>query len=362
MTCDIALPNVQQLQPYVAGKPIEEVQREYGLDHVVKLASNENPYGASPLAIEAALKAMREISRYPDASGWRLKQALASYYNIEPNQITLGNGSNEVLVLLTRVFATRQHSVVYSEHGFAVYRLATQGVGSEALIAPAVNYGHDLPAMAGLVKANTKIIFIANPNNPTGTWVSGQAICDLLESVPSNVLVVLDEAYAEYVDFDRRYDSLALLAKYPNLVICRTFSKAHGLASLRVGYCLSSPDVADMLNRVRDAFNVNSTALAAAEAAIQDKTWIESAKLRNDLGLKQLGDAFDAMNLGFIPSQANFLTLKVGKNASALNQSLLQHGVIVRPVAGDGLPQHLRVSVGTSAENQVFIDAMNVLL
>ncbi len=358
--CDLALDCVTQLQPYVPGKPVEELERELGISNIVKLASNENPAGPSEKVLAVIAKASKEITRYPDGNGFALKTALTDKHQLNTDQITLGNGSNDVLELIARAFVTPDDEVLFSEYAFAVYSLVTQAIGAKAVISPARDYGHDLPAMSTLISEKTKLIFIANPNNPTGTYLTGDQLAAFISQVPEQTLVVLDEAYVEYGDQD--IDSIAWLKKYPNLIITRTFSKAYGLAGLRVGYALSHPEVADLLNRVRQPFNVNSLALAAAVEALEDDDYIVRTKQLNDAGMQQLIVGFDKLALKYIPSKGNFITVDVKKNGDEIFQVLLQQGVIVRAVGNYGLPQHLRVSIGLESENRRFLEALSIVL
>jgi histidinol-phosphate aminotransferase len=358
--CDQALPNIIALKPYQPGKPIEELERELGLSNIIKLASNENPLGPSKSALNAIEQASKELTRYPDGNGFSLKAALAKHVQLTSDQITLGNGSNDVLELLARTFVSSKDEVIFSQYAFAVYPLVTQAIGAKAVIAPASDFGHDLDAMTILISNQTKLIFIANPNNPTGTTLAPEQIDAFLQQVPPSVIVVLDEAYVEYTT--QRINTIDWLARYPNLVITRTFSKAYGLAALRVGYSLSSPEIADLLNRIRQPFNVNSLALATATAALADSDYIEQSRQMNEAGLKQLAAGFEQMGLAYIPSKANFIAVDVNTNAEAIFQSLLHQGVIVRPIANYGLPQHLRISVGLAEENQRCLDALAIAL
>jgi histidinol-phosphate aminotransferase len=358
--CDLAVSGVADLQPYQPGKPIEELKRQYGVRDVIKLASNENPLGPSQAALAAVALSAKELTRYPDGNGYILKVALAEKYQVAAEQITLGNGSNDVLELIARAFAGAGDEVVYSEHAFAVYPIATKAVGATGIVAPATNYGHDLDAMYSRISARTKIIFIANPNNPTGTWLEPKALKSFLDKVPDRVLVVLDEAYIEYLD--QPVNSIAWLQDYDNLIITRTFSKAYGLAGLRVGYALSHPEVADLLNRIRQPFNVNSLALAAAVAALGDDDYLARTREVNQAGMKQLLTGIEALGFDAIPSKGNFITINVHANAGEVYEDLLQEGVIVRPVANYGLPQHLRVSIGLESENQRFLDALATVM
>lgn len=364
----LAVRGVQALTPYIPGKPISELERELGIQNIVKLASNENPLGPSPKALAAASDALVDMHLYPDGGGYELKTALGAKLGVEPDQITLGNGSNDVLELVARTFLSPEVSAVFSQHAFAVYPIVTQAVGARSIVAPAHDgskgsrYGHHLEAMAEAVVADTRVVFIANPNNPTGTWVSRTELEAFLNRIPENVLVVVDEAYQEYVnepDFPNALDSLG---SWPNLVVTRTFSKAYGLAGLRVGYAVSSAPIADLLNRVRQPFNVNSPALAAARAALDDIDHIEKTVRLNNDGLQGLTQALQQRGFEIIPSVGNFLTFDLGQPAMQVYEALLRQGVIVRPIANYGLPNHLRITIGTGAQNQTFIDALDRVL
>lgn len=362
--CDLAATGVQGLAPYQPGKPIEEVAREIGLrpEEIVKLASNENPLGPSPKAVEAALGALSEIHRYPDGSGFRLKQKLSERLGVRPEQITLGNGSNDVLDLIARVFLGPGKSAVFSEHAFAVYPISTQAVGADAKIVAEKDYRQDLDGFLQAIDERTHVVFIANPNNPTGTYVTSRELDRFLERVPAEVVVVLDEAYFEYVDLPDHPNGLERLSRFPNLVITRTFSKIYGLAGLRVGYAISSPEIADLLNRVRHPFNVNSLALTAAEAALDDEDFLKKSRALNQKGLRQLEEGLKELGFDFIPSVGNFLTFDTGRDAQEMFTKLLKRGVIVRPVANYHLPRHLRVSVGLPEENDRFLQALAELV
>jgi histidinol-phosphate aminotransferase len=360
----LAQANVQKLSPYVPGKPVDELARELNLDpaSIVKLASNENPLGASPQALAAIAAEVAELTRYPDGNGYNLKVKLAERAKVGINQVTLGNGSNDILELVARAYLAPGVNAVFSEHAFAVYPIVTQAVGAEARVVPAKDWGHDLPAMLKAIDANTRVVFIANPNNPTGTWFGPQALGDFLAAVPEHVLVVLDEAYIEYAEGGELPDGLDYLAAHPNLLVSRTFSKAYGLAALRVGYGISSAVIADVLNRVRQPFNVNSLALAAACAALDDQAYMVQSRELNSAGMQQLQDGLKALSLGWIPSRGNFLAIDLGREAAPVFQGLLREGVIVRPVANYGMPQHLRVTIGTAAENSRFLEALGKVL
>ncbi|TAA48029.1 MULTISPECIES: histidinol-phosphate transaminase [Corallincola] len=365
MSCDlIALANagIRGLHPYQAGKPVSELERELGISNVVKLASNENPLGISDKVKQALVSEFTELSRYPDANGFYLKEKLASRLGVESAQITLGNGSNDVLELIARTFVSAEHEVMFAEHAFVVYPLVTQAIGAKPCVVPAKAYGHDLDAMAAAISDKTKMIFIANPNNPTGTFLSKECLKAFIAAVPKDVIVVLDEAYDEYVDASDRANSVEWLNDYPNLVVTRTFSKAYGLAGLRVGYSVSSADMAGLLNRLRQPFNVNSLALKAAEVALDDNEFLHESVSVNRQGMTQLTDFFRQQQINFIPSWGNFVTFDTGRNGTDVYDALLHQGVIVRPIGGYGLPNHLRVSIGTSEENNRFIDALTSVL
>ncbi|MFH1493600.1 MAG: histidinol-phosphate transaminase [Pseudomonadota bacterium] len=357
--CDRSPSYVRAIAPYLPGKPIAELAREMHLaeEDIVKLASNENPLGASPRALAAIENVLMEVARYPDGNGFLLKSALVEKYGVALNQIILGNGSNDLLELAARAFLAPGTSAVYSQYAFAVYPLATQAAGARGIETPAHEYGHDLKAMLEAISADTRVIFIANPNNPTGTLLGGVELAHFLDQVPDTVLVVLDEAYTEYLPEAQRSDSIAWLQKHPNLLITRTFSKAYGLAGLRVGFALGRPELVDILNRVRQPFNVNSLAQAAAVAAMKDEAFLEECVEINRSGMEQITSGLARMGLSYIPSAGNFVAVKVG-NAAAINHSLLKQGVIVRPIANYGMPEYLRVSVGLKTENARFLQAL----
>jgi len=354
----LALTGVQQLVPYKPGKPIEELQRELGLSKIVKLASNENPLGPGKKALAAIQSVLSELALYPDGSGFDLKQALAKKYSLDAGQITLGNGSNEILELVARAFLRPGLDVIFSQHAFAVYPLVTQAVGASAVVVPAVNYGHDLAGMLASVTKNTRVIFIANPNNPTGTLLSQADVEAFIAALPDTVVCVLDEAYFEFVSRTEPVDSISWLIKYPNLIITRTFSKAYGLAGLRAGYSLSSPEIADILNRVRQPFNNNTLALVAAEAALGDEEHLNQTISVNAQGMQQLTAGFKTLGLEWIPSAGNFVSVDLRQPGQPIYEALLRKGVIVRPVGNYELPNHLRISIGTQAENEFFLQAL----
>ncbi len=359
--CDFAPPYIRDIAPYVPGKPISELERELGISDIIKLASNENPLGASPRGIQAARAALEGIALYPDGNGYELKQALMRKLGVAMESLVLGNGSNDVLELVARAFLRPGAAAVFSQHAFLVYPLVVKATGARAIVTPALHYGHDLVAMARAVDADTRIVFVANPNNPTGTFETLAAIEAFLRSVPRQVLVVLDEAYTEYLPPAQHTNAAALVQAFPNLVVTRTFSKAYGLAGLRVGYAVAQPEVADLMNRVRQPFNVNSVSLAAAQAALDDSEFLERSRQVNEQGLRALELGFKRLGLEFIPSLANFITVRVGA-AAAVYQGLLKRGVIVRPVGNYDLPEFLRVTVGTPAQNERFLKALQSVL
>lgn len=367
MSCDyeaLAARGVQGLQPYQPGKPVDELARELGLDpaRIVKLASNENPLGPSDRVTAAVEKALPDVTRYPDGAAYTLRQTLAERLNVTPEMLTFGNGSNDVLELVARAFAEPGTEIVYSEHAFAVYPIVTQAIGADHVKVPAVNWGHDLDAMAASITERTRVVFVANPNNPTGTVVEKDAVYRFLQRVPENVIVVLDEAYCEYLQGPQYADGVQWLSEFPNLVVSRTFSKAWGLAGLRMGYGISSPEIADVINRVRQPFNANALAQAAATAVLDDQAYIDRAIEVNRAGLEQLAGGFDRLGLDYIPSAANFIALDTGRDANEVNDALLREGVIVRPVGAYGMPRHLRVSVGLEHENRRCLEALEKVL
>lgn len=356
-----ALSYVRAISPYQPGKPITELAREMGIpvEKIVKLASNENPLGMSPKARQAVEAAIGGIERYPDQ--FDLIAKVAARAGVAQNQVVLGNGSNDVLDLIARVFLAPGRSAVFSQHAFAVYPLATLSTGAELIVSPAKDFGHDLGAMRAAIRPDTRIVWIANPNNPTGNFLPYPEVRAFLESVPKDVVVVLDEAYNEYIAPEARVDTASWIKDFPNLVVCRTFSKIYGLAGLRIGYALASVEVADLMNRIRQPFNANNLALAAASAALDDEEFLKQSYDVNQRGMAQLLAGFAKLGFEVIPSQGNFVTFKAG-DAAAVNQKLLQQGVIVRPIAGYGMPEWLRVTIGTEPENARFLEALEKAL
>jgi len=361
--CDLAPAYVRAIAPYQPGKPISELARELGFEEasIIKLASNENPLGVSPLARRAIEAAVAGLGRYPDGNGFDLKQALSRRYGVGQECIVLGNGSNDVLEMAARAFLTPGLEAIYSQHAFAVYPLAVQAVGATGVEVPAKHYGHDLAAMRRAMTGRTRLVFVANPNNPTGTLVPARELESFLSDLPREVLVVLDEAYNEYLPEEYRYDSIVWLKRFPNLVVTRTFSKVYGLAGLRVGYAFAGAGVADLMNRVRQPFNVNSMALAAATAALDDTGFVRESYELNRSGMRQVTDGLKRLGLEYIPSYGNFVSFRV-TDAPGVFQKLLKAGVIVRPIASYGMAQHLRATIGLESENSRFLDSLGKIL
>ncbi|MDO9206026.1 histidinol-phosphate transaminase [Methylotenera sp.] len=364
---DLAPDHIRAIAPYQGGKPICELSREMGLQvgDIVKLASNENPLGISPKAEFAIQEALLDIARYPDGNSFALREAVSNKFKVAHNQIVFGNGSNDILELAARAFLTAGCEAIYSQHAFAVYPLVTQATGATGVVVPAKNYGHDLPAMLAAITDKTRMIFVANPNNPTGTLLGKDELFEFLKQVPKHVLVVLDEAYDEYLSAANKSEAIGWLNEFDNLIISRTFSKAYGLAGLRVGFGLCHADIADLMNRVRQPFNVNSIAQAAAVASLADDDFVERSYALNQAGMVQLTQGFNKLRLEYIPSFANFVSFAVKsdtQNAAEVNQKLLQKGVIVRPIANYEMPDYLRVSIGLFSENARFLEVLEEII
>ena len=366
--CDIAAlaaPGVRQLHPYLPGKPISELEREYGVTNIIKLASNENPLGTSKFALNAMQKELDDMALYPDGGGYELKNELSKFHDMPADCITLGNGSNDVLVLIAEAFLQPGLEAVYSEYCFAVYPIAVEAAGAIGKVAPALGreckheLGHDLDAMAKLIGPETRLVFIANPNNPTGTWLAQEVLHKFLSDLPDHVVVVVDEAYFEYSRPLGLPDAALWLSEFQNLVVTRTFSKAYGLAGIRVGYCLSSPEIADLLNRIRQPFNVNSLALSGAKSALEDQDFIHQSVATNSAGLAQLNQGLSDMGLSFCPSAGNFVLVDLAQAAGPVNEALLRSGIIIRPVGNYGLPNHIRVTVGTAPQNEALLGSLS---
>lgn len=361
MTIDqktLAVSGVQKLTPYQPGKPIEELERELGISESIKLASNENPLGPSPIALKAATDSLQDATLYPDASGTELKRRLNTEYGLAEDRLTLGNGSNDLLELIARVFVRPEDEVIYSEFAFIVYPLVTQACCAVSVVTPAKEYGHDLDAMANAITDKTRLIFLANPNNPTGTVFSDEQFRAFMARVPEQVMVILDEAYTEYLTAQNMPNGLQLADEFDNLIVTRTFSKAWGLAGLRCGFAYASVAVTDLLNRVRQPFNVSLPALAAAQAVLSDSEYLKRSQEVNQQGLEQMYEGLTQLGVSFVPSQGNFVLIDLGQPAMPIYQSMLLMGVITRPVGNYGLPNHLRVSIGLAHENERFLKAL----
>ncbi len=366
---ELATKGVQQLTPYQPGKPVEELERELGISDSIKLASNENPLGPSSFAIEAITNLSSSINYYPDGSGFALSNKLAHKHQLDASNITLGNGSNDILELVTRAFLTPLHSAVFSEHSFAVYPIVVQAVGAKANVAKAfpvdhetMPLGHDPDALLSQIEDGTRIVFIANPNNPTGTWLRPSALEKLFDKIPENIIIVLDLAYTEYMDEDIKPPIKKWLEKFPNLVVTQTFSKVYALAGLRIGYSMSNSEIADILNRVRQPFNTNTLAQAAAVASLDDIEHVGKSVTMNNAGKVFLQNAFNEMELNYLPTMGNFISVNVKQDGLALYEKLLQQGVIVRPVANYDMPEYLRVTIGRQQQNERFIETLKQCL
>ncbi len=360
---DLAPDYVRAIAPYQGGRPISEIAREFGIDEadIVKLASNENPLGMSPKAHLAIEEAVHDIARYPDGNSFELREAVSKQFHVKPDQIIFGNGSNDILELVARAFLQKGDEVIYSQHAFAVYPLVTQAVGATGVVVPAKVFAHDLDGFVQAITSKTRLIFIANPNNPTGTLIDKETLKAFLKQVPSDVLVVLDEAYDEYLANEHQSEAIDWLASFDNLIISRTFSKAYGLAGLRIGFGLMHADIADILNRVRQPFNVNAIAQAAAVASLSDRDFVAKSYALNQAGMLQLTQGFNQLGIEYIDSYANFISFKVADEMT-VNQKLLEKGIIVRPVANYEMPGYLRVSIGLFSENQRFLEALTSIV
>ena len=370
----VAVKGVQGLQPYQPGKPIEELERELGVTNTLKLASNENPMGPSKNVKQALTNISSQLGLYPDGGGFALKEKLADKLSIgsvsiTSSQITLGNGSNDILDMIARAFLSEGREAIYSEYAFAVYPISVQAVGATAKVSKALPvthssnpYGHDLSAMIDNISDKTRVIFIANPNNPTGTWLNADELENFIKKVPNDIVIVVDEAYFEYVTEADYPDTVQWLSKYPNLIVTRTFSKIYALAGLRVGYAVCSAEIADLLNRVRQPFNVNTPALLAATVALDDKAHLQECIAINQQGLVFWQEACEKRGWAYIPSVGNFITIDFAQDAMPIYEALLHQAVIVRPIANYGLPNHLRITISTEAQNQQCLDALDKVL
>ena len=358
---DLVNKGVLDLSPYKPGKPIEDLERELGIKNAIKLASNENPLGPSPLAVDAVTQVLNGTHRYPDGNALRLKDCLSKKFNVDINCLTIGNGSNDIIEFIVRSFLSDKCSAIYSEHAFAVYPLVVQAVGAEGIEVPAKEYGHDLEEMRKATKENTKLVFIANPNNPTGSFLSPKEIESFLDDLDRNIIVLLDQAYFDYSSYSNEDINFDLIKKHPNLIISRSFSKAYGLAGFRIGYSVSSPEVADFLNRVRQPFNANSLALVAAEAALLDESHLKKSL---EINLDQKNFLMKSLkDLGYecIPSEGNFISFNTNGDGQELFEALLNEGVIVRTLGVYKMPNYLRMTIGLPEENLIFLDKLSAL-
>jgi len=353
---------IDGLSPYEPGKPIEDLERELGIKNAVKLASNENPVGPSPKIIDSIEKIVKETHRYPDGNATRLKAKISRKFNILENQVTVGNGSNDIIEFVARSFLGPNDSAVYSEHAFAVYPLVVRAVGAMGIEVPAKNFSHDLEAMLDSIEENTKLIFIANPNNPTGSFIQQSELLNFLEKVPEEIIVLLDQAYFDYSSFETSDVEFDVLERFPNLVISRSFSKAYGLAGFRVGYSVSSIEIADYLNRVRQPFNANSLALYAAEIALDDDQFIKKCLELNFEQKQILFNDLQALGFECLPSRANFISFDCREDSNDAFNKLLLEGVIVRSLRVYKMPNFLRVSVGLPEENLTFLEKIKSTL
>jgi len=351
-------PDIAGITPYSPGKPIEELERELGITGSIKLASNENPRGPSPKALAALSDATKTLHRYPDGGGHYLRLALAERWKVSPDQIILGNGSDEVITLLTKAFLNQGDEAVMAEPSFIVYKIDVTAEHAKPVTVPLNEFRHDLPAMAKAVTARTRLVFVCNPNNPTGTYVTAAEVSAFLQAIPPDVIVVFDEAYYEYVTAADYPDTLAILKGGRNVVLLRTFSKIYGLAGLRIGYGLTTPELVQHLNRIRPPFNTNSLAQKAALAALSDEEHVRESRRLNTEGMGFLTERLNALGLSVVPSQANFLYFDVKQDGKAMFEALLRRGVIVRHLGG----AFLRVTIGLSQENERFITALQAVL
>lgn len=360
----LAVPAVAALRAYDPGHDLPALRERFAAQ-IAELGSNENPLGPSPHALAAAREALLSSFRYPDPRGGALKAALARHLDVPREHIALGNGSHELLMLIAQCFAGAANSIAYSQYGFAVFAIATAATGAQPIVVPALPgidpdapFGHDLDALAAAVRADTRLVYLANPNNPTGTWFRDSALEAFLARVPAHVLVIVDEAYHEYVDVAELTTAVRFADRYPNLIVTRTFSKAFALAGLRIGYLVADAAVVAVVDRLRESFNVNGIALAAAAAALTDAEYLQQARESNSSERAWLRDALTTRGLRCLPSQTNFLLVEPGGDAAVLERHLLECGVVVRPMSGYGLPQTLRISVGSRAENQRLLAAL----
>lgn len=360
---ELAKPAIKTLKPYLPGKPIQQAKREFGLTEVIKLASNENPLGPSKRALEAIQSALPELALYPDALGYELKNVLAHFYQVQSEQITLGNGSNDIFDLIIRSFVETKHEIIISQYGFIAFWVLSQASGAKIIHIPEQNYKQDLIETLNAINDKTRLIFIANPNNPTGTWHTENELTSFLKKVPKDVLIVFDEAYREFMGDEKNYpETLSWVNEYPNLIVTRSFSKAYGLAGLRMGFSVSNPQLAELMNRLRQPFNVNHLAQKACIAALEDVDHLNKTLENNKLGMKQWILALKELNLSYIPSGGNFITVDLKQRAEPIYQQLLNRGIIVRPLMSYNMPNHLRISIGLPEENSKAIQSLKEVL
>jgi histidinol-phosphate aminotransferase len=350
--------NIKSITPYVPGKPIEELERELGISNSIKLASNENPLGPSPKALAAIKKVVDGLNRYPDGSGFYLSQALAKKYNVDPAQVILGNGSNELIELVVRTFVQPGDEIISADPSFVVYKMITQAAGGKNVIVPCREMRHDLDAMAERITEKTKIIFIANPNNPTGTINTVSEMNRFMERVPGHVIVAVDEAYFEYVTHADYPDSLDYLKEGGNILALRTFSKIYGLAGLRIGYGVTKPELAENMNKIRQPFNTNSLAQAGALAALADRKHVEKSVAINNEGKQHLYQSFGQLGVQYVPTETNFILFETALEGKDVYGTLLKQGVIIRPMGG----KRLRVTIGLPEENKRFVTELEKIL
>lgn len=354
--------NILNMQPYLPGKPIKEVQRELGINNIVKLASNENSFGPSKLAVGAMKKGMVELNRYPEGSGPYLRQALSKKLKVRCENLILGNGTDELIELIAKVFLKTKDEIIVSEGAFIRYEMAGDLMGCKVVSVPMKNFTHDLEGFKRAITPRTKIVFIANPNNPTGTYVNKTDVDRFMRGIPSRVLVVFDEAYYEYVREKDYPETLNYVRKRRNVIVLRTFSKIYSLAGLRIGYCIAVPEIIDYLNRIRPPFNTNALAQLAAEAALKDTSHLAKARKLVRDGKKLLYRNFEQMGLSYVPSAANFILLDVKQKSRKVFKDLLREGVIVRAMEEYGFTSYIRVTIGLETENRKFIKALKKVL
>lgn len=356
-------PVLEHLPVYQPGRPIEEVARELGMpaSRIIKLASNENPLGPSPAALAAIRKTARQLHLYPDGNAFYFKKKLAASLGVDPATLILGNGSNDIIEFLGHALMGPGIEVVVSQYCFAIYPIVTRLLGSRLITVPAKNYGHDLPAMQNAVTVNTRVLFVANPNNPTGTLAPAKDLRRLVEEVSASVVVVIDEAYIEFLDDPADFLPLIRSGKKPNLILMRTFSKIHGLAGLRIGYGIGHPEFIAALEKIRQPFNINSLAQAAGLAALDDRAHVKRTLRNNTAGKKYLEAALAKLGLEYVPTSANFILVRVG-NGRKVFEGLQRQGVITRPMGGYQLPEWIRISIGTPAENRRCIQTLRMVL